>query len=659
MSQRPPPTLGDLATIVWQRRRLAGMVTGILLVPGLAWVASQVRLYEASARLVVGESRKTVEFQRDGEGLREFALVNTYRELLESPGVLKSAVEASGAAAQAPYAGAAEPGAVLAARVRVLVNRDSWVLTIACKDEEPDRSERLLQALIDTLFARLRNQHHDHDNESGRFLLDQLAEARQRLAEANQREQEFRALTGVISSDPRENHAYVKMIELQRQRTDLDRRLTESQAQAAQITAAGRLPAAQRDETLQQLPGIAANPAVADQVQALRALREKKAQLGEKFLDKHPRMLEVNAQIADRVAAVADSAQQAAANLTNDYQRLRSESSELDTRLIEAENAARVYRDNLSRLAVLSQETRSREEVIHHLAARAAEQEVTANLDDLQLKLVDPPVAGAKPVGLPRLLMLVLAGAAAAITGAAVAVLADFLDRRLRGAAALARTLERPVLASVPLRPSGPQPVPAFDEAIRTLRTNLKFTLPARRGVVIAVAPVQRGDGATTIITQLALAIAAAGERVLLVDANLRHPGIAISDPHATGQGPGFGLSLLLAGEPGIAAVATPHANLHLLPAGALPPNPAELLNSHCLPEWLGQVRATYDLILIDGPALAEAADALIIADHCDGIVLVARDQVTITTEVDAARVILTPHATKLLGGVLNGVKPT
>lgn len=656
MSQRPPPTLGDLAGIVWQRRRLAGIVALAVLVPAAAWVLTQPRLFEASARLVVGESRKTVEFQRDGEGTREFALVNTYRELLASPGLLASAVEASGAAAQSPYAGAAEPGGVLGSRVRVLVNRDSWVLTVACKDEEPDRAERILQALVDTLFARLRDQHRSRDSESGRFLLDQLAEARQRLVEANQREQEFRTLTGIISNDPQENHAYLRMLDLQKQRVELDRRIAEAQAQAAQIAAANRLEGAQRDEAMLLIPGIGANPAVADQLQALRTLRERKAQLGEKYLEKHPRMQEVNAQIADRAAALADAARQAGASITTDAERLRSESADLDTRLIEAENSARVYRDNLSRLAILAQETRSREEVIRHLAARAAEQEVTANLDDLQLKLVDPPVAGSRPVGLPRSLMLALALGAAGVAGASLAVLADFLDRRLRGAAALGRAIDKPVLAAVPLRAEGAQADPVFDEAIRTLRTNLLFTMPVRRGVVVAVAPVQRGDGATTMATQLALAIAAAGERVLLVDANLRHPGIATSGEAASGE-PMVerGLSLLLTGEPGISALATPHANLHLLPVGVVPPNPAELLNSHCLPEWLGQMRQAYDMILIDAPALAEASDGLVIADHADGIILVVRDQRTFTAAVAAARDSLAPHAAKLLGGILNG----
>ena len=661
MSNRPPPTLGDLVSIVWDRRRLAGAVALAVVVPALLWIASQPRLYEAAARLVVAESRKTVDFQRDGEGLREFALVNTYRELLTSPGLLKSALEDAGAVAQEPYAGSADPGAILGARVRVLVNRDSWMLTVACKDEDPARAESLLGSLIEGFFGRLRAQHHGRGVDSAHFLQEQLTEARGRLTEANQREQEFRKLTGVISSDPRENHAYQRMQEMQGQRSDLDRRLGEAQTQNEQVNIANRLDPLERGPALLRIPGIVIAPAVAEHLQALRTLREREAQLGEKFLDKHPRMLEVRAQIADRNTALLTAATQSGTNIAAGLERLRAESSEVDTRLIEAETAARVYRDNLARLGVLEQETRSREEVVRHLAARAAEQEVIANLDDLQVAMVDPPAAGVRPVGLPRSLMSLLALMGAVGAGAAVAVAVDLLDRRVRSGAALGRAMDKPVLSDIPQCAASPRPGvspdPTFDEAIRTLRTNLKFTLPNNRGAVVVVAPISTQAGATTTAAFLAGAIAAAGERVLLVDADMRDPGI---ESLLRFQG-GPGLSMLLIGEPGISPVDTPMPNLALLGAGQVPPNPSELLNSHCLPEWLAHVRQTFDMIIIDAPALAGitgSSDALVLAEHADGIVLIARNQKTLLPEIAEAQELLRPVANKILGGVFTGFNP-
>lgn len=659
MTARPPPTLGDLVHVVWQRRLLACAVAGVISVAGLAWVSTRAPQYEATARLVVGENRKTVDFQRSSDGLREFALVNTYRELLLSPGVLRAAIDAAGAAGQEPFAGADDPGEILGRMVRVLVNRDSWVLTVACKHPDPARAEQLLTGLVEGFLARLRTSQRGNGAESVRFLQDQLTAERLRLAEANKREQEFRKLTGVISNDPRENHAYVRMQDLQRQRVDLDRKLTEAQALAEQVATALRLAEAERTEGLLRIPGIASGPGVADSQESLRQLRERLAQAGDKYLAKHPRILELNAQIADRQKTLTLAVNEAAARCQAERDRLQTESGDLDTRLVEAENAARMYRDNLSRLGVLEQDTRSREEVVRHLTARAAELEVTANLDELQVAMVDQPHAGTKPVGLPRSLLAILAVVGAGLVGALVSVVVDLLDRRLRGGDMLRRlTGDRPLLATLPVAAELVAPGtagPRFDEEIRTLRTNLKFIAGARNSLVVAVLPSAPGVGAATVAANVAVAFAAAGERTLLVDGDLRRP--QIETLLGLQGGPGF--TLLLAGEPGIAPVGTPWPNLHLLGAGPVPPNSAELLNSHCLPEWLEQVRQRYPVIVFAASDLAGASDALVLADHADVLVLVARDVVTTTTQVADAVTRLTPVQAKLGGSVLTIGAPT
>ena len=657
MIVRPPPTLADLVRIVWERRVLAALSAGVLAFAGLGWVAMRAPQYEATARLVVGESRKTVDFQRGNDGAREFALVNTYREMLLSPGILRAAVEKAGAVSQAPFAGADDTGEVLGRMVRVLVNRDSWVLTVACKHPDPLRAEALLSAMLDSFLDRLRASQRGNGAESVRFLLDQLSEERTRLTEANKREQDFRGLTGIISNDPRENHAYQRMQDLQRQRVDLDRKLTEAQAQGDQVAAASRLPPAERTVALLRIPGVAAGSGVADSQEVLRQLRERLAQASDKYLERHPRILELKAQIADREVALATAASESAANRIAECERIQAESADLDIRLVEAENGARMYRDNLSRLAVLEQETRSREEVVRHLTARAAELEVTANLDELQVAIADPPHAGSRPVGLPRSLLAVLVLGAALGVGAVCALLVDLLDRRLRGTAMLQRlTGERPVLAVLPelagsIAPGAGSAV--FDEAIRGLRTNVKFLAGQRTSTILLVASAAPGAGATLVATHLAVAFSAAGEGTLLIDGDLRHPGIE----GLLGVAGGTGLSLLLAGEPGITPVATPWPNLHLMGPGPLPPNPAELLHSHCLPEWLDQLRVSYPMIVIDASDLASTSDALVLAEHADLVLLVVRDLKTTASVLATAMARLSPVLAKWSGTVLTGCR--
>ncbi|MCK6491698.1 MAG: Wzz/FepE/Etk N-terminal domain-containing protein, partial [Planctomycetes bacterium] len=343
---RPPPTVSDLLLIAWQRRRLAGAVALALATPALAYVLTRAPAYEASARLVVGETQSAASFQRDRESAREFALVNTYRELLTSPHLLRHAAGAAGLASEL----GSDPGETLARQLRVVVNRDSWVLTVIMRNADPERAERLLGAVIEAFFARLRQNRSSVAGEDVRFMQEQLVEARRRLGEADTRCQRFRQETGIISGDVRDNHSYQRLVELQKLRVEHDRRLGETRSIAEQVQAALRREAAQRTAHLLQIPAITGDKAVADQQESLRALREREAQLGEKYLDKHPRLLEVRAQIKDREEALAAAAAQVAERMQAEYARLQRESADLDTRLVEAETAARVYRDNLNRL---------------------------------------------------------------------------------------------------------------------------------------------------------------------------------------------------------------------------------------------------------------------------------------------------------------------
>ena len=120
---------------------------------------------------------------------------------------------------------------------------------------------------------------------------------------------------------------------------------------------------------------------------------------------------------------------------------------------------------------------------------------------------------------------------------------------------------------------------------------------------------------------RLASSLAAAGFRTLLVDADMRCPGVATE----MGVSGGADFAHLLAGEPDLAPAASGHANLDLMLSNAEIPNAGELLASHCLPEWIAHIREHYDAIVIDTPPLATSADALQILEVADTALLVVR----------------------------------
>jgi succinoglycan biosynthesis transport protein ExoP len=165
----------------------------------------------------------------------------------------------------------------------------------------------------------------------------------------------------------------------------------------------------------------------------------------------------------------------------------------------------------------------------------------------------------------------------------------------------------------------------SFTEAFYSLDANLRLLSSDNPVQVVGFTSAKASEGKSTVIAHLAIAAAAMGRRVLLIDADLRKP-----SQHEFFDLPNeIGLSNLisqshLAPEEGIYALAE-NPNLHLITAGAEPPAPGRLLSSQKLHQMIDTYRQNYDLILIDGPPLAGISDAKLIATHVDGVVLVSR----------------------------------
>ncbi len=158
------------------------------------------------------------------------------------------------------------------------------------------------------------------------------------------------------------------------------------------------------------------------------------------------------------------------------------------------------------------------------------------------------------------------------------------------------------------------------------------------------------GEGKSTVSTRLAIALSAAGAKVLLVDADLRKPTLH----KQLGDERERGLSYLLAGEDGIEPAATDHPNLDFLPVGVRPPNPSELLHSPALATAIARWRSSYDYVLIDSPPLGLVSDALSVGELADGVLLVVRDRVTTKATLRLVLDRLSPLRARVLGLVFN-----
>jgi succinoglycan biosynthesis transport protein ExoP len=187
-------------------------------------------------------------------------------------------------------------------------------------------------------------------------------------------------------------------------------------------------------------------------------------------------------------------------------------------------------------------------------------------------------------------------------------------------------------------------------EAFRQLRTNLQFVDVDRPRRVLLITSSVPSEGKTTTVIDLAIALSAAGHNVLAIDADLRRPHLA----DATGLESSVGLTSVLAGRVRLdRAVQSWQRSFDVLPSGAQPPNPSELLASRQMRQVLDEARARYDFVIVDSPPLLPVTDAAAIAPSTDGALLVCRFRTTKTWQVAHSVAGLRAVSVEPLGTVL------
>lgn len=242
------------------------------------------------------------------------------------------------------------------------------------------------------------------------------------------------------------------------------------------------------------------------------------------------------------------------------------------------------------------------------------------------------------------------------VLGICAALIRSALDTRVRSVEDLAGLFDRPVLADVPTTGDEPDlrvdPTGPHAEAIRRLRTNVRFIDVTRESRSLVVTSPAAGDGKTTTAINLARAMARDGSQVLLIDADLRKPDIGrmldLDDV--------AGVTTVLLGEATLGAVVQRwrDTTMHVLPAGPPPPNAAELLGSQAMRHLFTQAQEQYDFVIIDSPPLLPVVDALLIERLAGNLLLVVAANRTTRRDLQTARRSLDTVNADLSGTVLN-----
>ena len=463
---------------------------------------------------------------------------------------------------------------------------------------------------------------------------------------------------------------------------------------------------------------IARNPSHSKLQDSLNQYEIDRAELLGKYDETHPEVTAINGKIRETEARLAKEEKELKST-TSSYNPLHqiltekvneTQASITSLKQQQANVAAQIdehhaklggWSDEQLRFYRLKRDIEINNAQVVALETRMREAEIFAQARSESIKVLDKARAPEEPLK-PRLKLNLALGAMVGMLLAATFAVAKnyFKDTYLRLEEAVRQLGALPespsflgVLPSIKKRSAYRLPLIVHDaptsrsaEAFRVLQAKLPFLNPGASVQTILVTSATRGEGKSTISSNLAVALAQRGNRVLLIDADMRRPSqhntfpgeqpSQVEDAAATSDSE-FPIARADARKPGLSEALihlnsengsdilqatvkqTDIRNLHLVPSGTVPPNPIELLNSEMMTEWLELAKSEYDVIVIDSPPVRAVADPMILANIVDAIVYVF--DITKTRRFDiltGIRHLTEAFPTKGIGVLCNMINP-
>jgi capsular exopolysaccharide synthesis family protein len=401
---------------------------------------------------------------------------------------------------------------------------------------------------------------------------------------------------------------------------------------------------AQADEQLRQLQAGSVGDNSPAMISAKRRINQINTELSEHF----------RAQEASYISflqAQADQADQAYSQISTEFNKAAANAIKLDA-------AAKAFAD-------LDAKVNSDKKMLDSLGERVKAIKVDQAQDPIMVNVLEYAIAPKSPYSPQPAKTLPAALVAGLILGIGCALMQNWIDQRIVSSDEVRLRLSIPLLGAVP-RLSGRRsvidaaltvhadPHSRFAEAYRAIRTAVFFGTSGSNGKTVLVTSPQPADGKTTSVASLAIATAQAGQRTLLIDADLRNP----TQHRVFGSDNRVGLSTLLVGTASIKTAIMPTGidNLDLLSSGPMPSNPSEMLSGRGFAALLEELAGRYDYIVIDSPPALTVTDAGILGAMADMTILVLRWNKSTQKDAREARDALLGVGARIFGAVINDV---
>lgn len=555
-------------------------------------------------------------------------------------------------------------------RIKVAPIRNSRLVDIGFEAKDPALSAKiannLARAYIDlNLETKLKAT-----QDAMVWLNSRIDEERKKVEQAEQALLQYKQRFNIITDFSKDTESITaqKLAALNSQVIDAEMKRVEAETRYKQAVGMEKTP-----EMLDSIPEVMNNQLVS-QIKSMEVdLFKRRSELSKKYGENHPQIVAIKNELETLKGRKGEEISRVINSLYNGYRVALAREQSLKKALNEQKGESFNLNEKAINYTVLKREAESTKEMYDLVIKRFKETSMTENIRTGNIRVVDAaeiPKSPVKPKKAQNLLLGLIVGLA---LGVGLAFFLEYLDNTIKLPDDIKERLKIPYLGPVPFitaamqgngnvpesKPGGSlitisSPKSTASESYRGIRTSLLFSAADNAPRMILVTSAAPAEGKSITSANLAVAMAQAGNRVLIVDCDMRRPKLHRIFNLQRDRG----LSNIMVGSCDIDG-ATIHSSIpgiDIIVSGPVPPNPSEMLGSQQMIRFMEAIRERYDRIIIDSPPITAVTDSVILSRLVDGVLLVIRAGETHREIVKNGIGLLQAANARILGAILNGV---
>ncbi len=659
--------LRDYLDVILRRRWLVINCLLIVFVSVLIFTLSQTRLYTASTTIEVGSRNQNVTKFQDVEtsDLRATEYYDTQVELVQSREILGRVADRLDLANHPVWLGDGKPGLIdqfkamvkgvilslipknrkksenaaemdwemierqnlidfVAGGLDVSSSRTSMLIDIGFTSSDPNLSQAVANSVAEEFVRWQMEKKLEASDMARNFLMKQIDRAKINLEKAEEALNGFAKKARIVSMDSKLNSVLGQLEKLNEALAVAKADLIEKKAAFEQAKKDG--PSA--------LSEVMESPMIGQLKADYAAIQAEYERMAVTFHDEYPQVKALIGRMNSIKERILAEEEKVFRTIQHRYESAKAKVAQMEKRMEAQKQLTLDLNERTTQYAIMAREVETNKQIYQSLLERTREIESMAGISSSAIHVVDAaafPLFPSKPNVKRNMMLAIVLGV---MGGIGLAFFLEYFTDRVANPDEISDRYQIPILGVAPLTKKGifqlekafvEDPRSPFAEAMRTTRVSLQLSGAGDKSKSFVLTSTKPGEGKTTLATNLALTFAGAGEKVVVVDADMRRPRIHKVFNISEDQMNGCGLSSFLAGAKGDKLLQSNGVgNLRLVASGPIPPNPVELLASNRFAKLIKALEKRFDRVIVDGPPHQGFADILVLCQHVGGVVLVS-----------------------------------